>query len=641
MVLEADPSYEFLKADIGACLNSAANDFFRIGYCLRQVKERELYLADGHRSIWEFAQKEYGLSMSSASRFMAINARFSVDGGEKMDPKYIGMGPSRLQEMLGLPEEELEKITPDTPVREIRRLASQAKSIETLAKQCEAAGSCPDETHSCIAGDKVGTEEGKELCTKCWKDFLKSHPDWEPGVRMEEHLESQAKGDVDALEPRQEEPKSFFGLPKTVYPEDSLISTEGCGDGKYACFCCARPCSIRQKERYCMTAPLGNPFPCTQMNAEKRLDIEAGFYSKECQHLHPELSPVRGGDKEPDPCCITCEHKTCVSRCSIAKERDKDEKKQAQSEQPKQQHEAENRQQGAQKAARPEPTKKDIKAFYHWIRHWISEQPDSRIDAAELKGRYRNAGGGGQGFSYEGSSRGVTINSKKEITWNEAAKRLKEIQEEEREAPGRAEASEYKKSKADPKAEEDRRLLDFYRAVYPSTRQIIAERDKPAITRELKTMYGSTYENGEGWYCFPDKIVFRDRPGAELLQITWGRFTGALVECLDRFPEVERQILFANGEESEVVDADFREIEGAAAPERPEEAEIQHYSISDVERLMQKDKTALDGYIKCMEEDEEPTPMLLKLYIYVDALELLIQKMNQNMHEDMEGGGLQ
>ena len=56
---------------------------------------------------------------------------------------------------------------------------------------------------------------------------------------------------------------------------------------------------------------------------------------------------------------------------------------------------------------------------------------------------------------------------------------------------------------------------------------------------------------------------------------------------------------------------------------------------------MQKDKTALDGYIKCMEEDEEPTPMLLKLYIYVDALELLIQKMNQNMHEDMEGGGLQ
>ena len=113
------------------------------------------------------------------------------------------------------------------------------------------------------------------------------------------------------------------------------------------------------------------------------------------------------------------------------------------------------------------------------------------------------------------------------------------------------------------------------------------------------------------------------------------------MECLDRFPEVERQILFADGEEAEVIAADFKEIEAAAALEQLEEAEIQHYNISDVERLMQKDKAALDSYIKCMEEDEEPTPMLLKLYIYVDALELLIQKMNQNMHEDMEGGGLQ
>lgn len=516
MVLEAEPSYEFLKADIGACLNSAANDFFRIGYCLRQVKERELYLADGHRSIWEFARKEYGLSMSTASRFMSINARFSVDGGQNMDPKYIGMGPSKLQEMLGLPDDELEKITPDTPAREIRRIASQVKNIETLAKQCEAAGSCPDETHSCIAGDRVGTEEGKELCTKCWKDFLKVHPDWEPGVRMKERLETQATGAADAaLEPRN-----------------------------------------------------GN-------NAET----------------------------EPEP-------------------------------------EAENRQQETQKTARPEPAKKDIKAFYHWIRHWISAQPDSRIDAAELKDRYRNAGGGGPDFDYQGSSRGVTINNKKEITWREAAERLKEIQEEERKAPGRAEASEYKKSKADPKAEEDRRLLDFYRAVYPSTRQIIAARDKQAITRELKTMYGSTYENGEGWSCYPDKIVFRDRPGSEQLQIIWGRFTGALMECLDRFPEVERQILFADGEKSEVVDADFREIEDIAAPEQPEEAEIQRYSISDVERLMQKDKAALDDYVKCMEEDEEPTPMLLKLHIYVDALELLIQKIKNNMDEDMEGGGL-
>lgn len=237
--------YQDLKSGIRNHLNDAAEDFFMVGYFLRQISENALFTEDGYKSIWDFAKGEYGLSTSSASRFMAINARFSIDGGEHMAEKYIGMGVSKLQEMLGLPDEELEKVTQETTVREIR-----------------------------------------------------------------------------ALKKKQEEPKSFFGLPKTVYPEGSLLSTKGCGDGKYTCFSCARPCGIRQEERYCRTAPLGNPFSCTQMSEEKRLDIEAGLFSEKCQHLHPELAPTREGDKEPTPCCLTCEHKTCYSRCDVAKKKD-------------------------------------------------------------------------------------------------------------------------------------------------------------------------------------------------------------------------------------------------------------------------------------------------------------------------------
>ena len=218
--------YQDLKSGIRNHLNDAAEDFFMVGYFLRQISENALFTEDGYKSIWDFAKGEYGLSTSSASRFMAINARFSIDGGEHMAEKYIGMGVSKLQEMLGLPDEELEKVTQETTVREIR-----------------------------------------------------------------------------AMKKKQEEPKSFFGLPKTVYPEGSLLSTKGCGDGKYTCFSCARPCGIRQEERYCRDAPLGNPFPCTQMDDEKRLDIEAGLFSEKCQHLHPELAPIREGDKEPTPCC--------------------------------------------------------------------------------------------------------------------------------------------------------------------------------------------------------------------------------------------------------------------------------------------------------------------------------------------------
>lgn len=256
--------YQDLKAGIRSHLEDAAEDFFMVGYFLRQISENALFTEDGYKSIWEFAKGEYGLSTSSASRFMAINARFSIDGGEHMAEKYIGMGVSKLQEMLGLPDEELEKVTQETTVREIR-----------------------------------------------------------------------------AMKKKQEAPRSFYGFPKTERPEGSLLTTKGCGDGKYDCFNCARPCGIRQEERHCRTATCGNPFPCTQMSEEKRLDIEAGLFSEKCQHLHPELAPIREGDKEPTPCCLTCEHKTCYSRCDVAKKKDEDEKKKAQEELQKLQAEAE------------------------------------------------------------------------------------------------------------------------------------------------------------------------------------------------------------------------------------------------------------------------------------------------------------
>ena len=243
--MEGQMDYQDLKTAIRGHLNSAAEDFFLVGYLLRQVSENALFTEDGYTSIWEFAKGEYDLSASSASRFMAINARFSIDGGEHMAERYIGMGVSKLQEMLGLPDEELEKVTQETTVREIR-----------------------------------------------------------------------------AMKKKQEEPLSFYGFPKTVRPEGSLITTPGCGDGKYDCFLCARPCGIRQVERYCRTAPMGNPFPCTQMGEEKRKTIEEGVYGEKCQFLHPELAPVTERSQEPDPCCLDCRYKLCYYRCDVARNRD-------------------------------------------------------------------------------------------------------------------------------------------------------------------------------------------------------------------------------------------------------------------------------------------------------------------------------
>ena len=588
--------YQELKTGIKDHLNSAAEDFFMVGYFLRQISEKALFVEDGYESIWEFAKGEYGLSTSSASRFMAINARFSIDGGEHMAEKYIGMGVSKLQEMLGLPDEELEKVTQETTVREIRAMKAAKREKEQL---------------------------------------------------------------------------SFYGLPRTVRPEGSLLTTPGCGDGKYDCFFCCRECAIRQEPRQCRTAPLGSPAPCTRVNNEDwKRSIAYSLYKEECQLLHPELAPVREGDKEPDPCCLHCEHKTCFNRCDVAKKRDEEERKKAQEEERQRQKEAE--------ARRPEPSERDIKAFYDWA----GIKATDNITADDLKSRYKNAGGGGgQGAAlqdYTGSARGSRINYKKELTWVQLAKRIKETQEAEARKANFVERSngaqknvrdlikqqeekrqqEAEEKKAAQKQKEDGRLLKFYKDIYPSTRHIIAQRDKAAITKEFKTIYGNTYENGKGWMCYPDKIVFKDSPDAEQIQITWGRFTTKLVELLDRFPETEKSILFGDDtreKEPEIIDADFKEIEDepkddpaqelAEAKDAHEEldnletqnSEIvedpESYTLADVREQLRKCEADLKAY---REVGGMPEFTLRKQKIFVDALQLLAEKKEFDEKEEAE-----
>lgn len=108
--------------------------------------------------------------------------------------------------------------------------------------------------------------------------------------------------------------KSAYGLEKTEYPEGSLLTTEGCGH-KHNCFSCAQDCNIRQKDRYCALAPLGNPFPCTTMAVLENLKEEL---EDKCQFVNNDLAPHKAGNGEADPCCRDCKE-LCGYRCQHAK----------------------------------------------------------------------------------------------------------------------------------------------------------------------------------------------------------------------------------------------------------------------------------------------------------------------------------
>lgn len=115
--------YEDSKTFIRTNLKSAARSFIAIGYYLKHIRDGEMFREDNHESIWEFAQAEYGISKSTASRYMSMNDRFSQGGNSPLiDSQYKGFDKSKLQEMLSLTDEQLEQVTPEMRVQDIRSM---------------------------------------------------------------------------------------------------------------------------------------------------------------------------------------------------------------------------------------------------------------------------------------------------------------------------------------------------------------------------------------------------------------------------------------------------------------------------------------------------------------------------------------
>ena len=108
---------------IKACLLDAGRNVIAVGYYLKAIRDRELFRDAGYRNIWEYAWGEYGFSKSTAHRYMARNDRFSVGGNSPvMAEEYREYSRAQLQEMLSLDAEQMEQVTPEMTVREIREL---------------------------------------------------------------------------------------------------------------------------------------------------------------------------------------------------------------------------------------------------------------------------------------------------------------------------------------------------------------------------------------------------------------------------------------------------------------------------------------------------------------------------------------
>ena len=312
-------SFQDAKTIIRANLATAARSFIAIGFYLKHIRDKELYREDGFGNIWEFAQAEYGISKSTASRYMAMNDRFSEGGNTPLiQEQYKQFNKSQLQEMLSLDEEQLGKVTPADRVEDIRAMRKprevpyielpgqielkefpgivleEAEAYEQRATVEAQRKELPSKPYTVTLEQLMGEDGAEETVARSQQE--------ESNENSRESLEGTAETAAEQL--------SAYGTPKRMYPPDSLIAVEGC-EGGHDCFLCAMDCQIRGKERHCREAPTGNPFSCEI--------VKGGFAElpESCQFVNRDLAEHYAGSGEPDPCCKNCQE-PCEYICGRA-----------------------------------------------------------------------------------------------------------------------------------------------------------------------------------------------------------------------------------------------------------------------------------------------------------------------------------
>ena len=82
-------------------MTNVARSCVSVGFHLKAIRDRELFRDAGYDTLWDYAADQFGISKSSASRYMEINDRFSIGGNTPMLQKeYKDFSKSQLQEMI-------------------------------------------------------------------------------------------------------------------------------------------------------------------------------------------------------------------------------------------------------------------------------------------------------------------------------------------------------------------------------------------------------------------------------------------------------------------------------------------------------------------------------------------------------------
>lgn len=127
-------NYEQFKQALDTEQANQAAGFVRTGYLLKKARDTDILAASGYSTVAEFAKAEYGLSKDIVSRYIAINDRYSEGGySDRLQDKYEGYGVAKLQDMLTLPIEVVDLISPEMTRKEIAEVKAEVREEEAIS----------------------------------------------------------------------------------------------------------------------------------------------------------------------------------------------------------------------------------------------------------------------------------------------------------------------------------------------------------------------------------------------------------------------------------------------------------------------------------------------------------------------------
>lgn len=339
---ERDFTLEQAMRCIDENLKASVRNFVAVGFYLKSIRDQKLYQDDDCQNFEEFVRKHYDRDKGWASRCIKVNDQLSKDGNSPvLADEYKDYKVSQLVELAYLTDEQRILAKPDMTVKEIKAIRQPAAKSqpepEVVISQLDlgekVVTSQPEEAAKTVTVQEAEAEEQQPKTGKCYHrpefdctleevhkltagdgEDCAQKCCWNCGYHGDCNLEcySSAKRPEAPEMVQPEEQRSAYGTPKRIYPEDSLLTTQGC-EGGHDCISCHLECDIRQHDCYCVEAPMGNPFPCEMVGKIPELREITGV---DCQFINLDLAYHRVGDNGPVPCC-----KKCTVHCEYICER--------------------------------------------------------------------------------------------------------------------------------------------------------------------------------------------------------------------------------------------------------------------------------------------------------------------------------